>query len=141
MLYQVGPLTIDHRPLNADTVDREASDARAIKPVLGSRQPGEIVGTGEDTISLSGNLYPFRLGGKAEMEVARGLVNADPVFILRGDGLPLGWHEIKRVRTRETLLDTDGVGKVVRITIDARKCPRPERSLIALLVAIVMLFA
>ena len=139
-LYQIGPLAIRHLPFNADTVDRDREAAIAIKPVLGTRQPGEIVGEAEEKITLSGTQFPYRLGGEREIELARGLADGDPVFIMRGDGVPLGWHQITRFSSREAHLGPDGTGSVVRVTIEARRCPAPSRSLLAMLLQLVMLF-
>lgn len=119
MLYQIGPITLDTMPFNADAMRRAGSAAVAEKAVMGSRPPLEFMGKGEDRITLSGRLLPSRVGGMTELETVRSLMDAGTrVPVMRGDGKMFGWFAIVRVDEDHANLDRFGVGFTLAYTIE-----------------------
>lgn len=126
MLYQLGLLTIKHAPFNVDRVSRNSKTDFVQKPIAGAQKPLEFVGEGTMTMTLSGSLFPKVIGGKSELgllELMR--MSAVPQFLIRGDGVPLGWFHITNVKVSEKNLDTDGVGQVIDVSISLTRAPQP----------------
>jgi uncharacterized protein len=122
MLYQIGPLSLDTKPFNAETFTRNTGADLAVKAVMGGRQAREFMGEADETISLSGQLLPTKLGGLTELELAQGLsTSGTKVPVMRGDGRMLGWFAIEKVSEQHSDLTRLGVGFVVRYTLDLVK--------------------
>lgn len=127
MLYQFGFLRIKHQPFNVDKVRSQDSTDFVQKPVLGAAPPNEYVGEGTGTKTLSGTLFPKKLGGLDELRILQMMrESALPHFLLRGDGVPLGWYRITSVTTDEEQLAMDGVGQVTKVQISLIREPAPS---------------
>lgn len=122
MLYMIGTLMLDTRPFNADEMSRESDADIASKPLMG-RLPGkEFMGEGDDRITLSGQLLPFKTGGLTELEFAHSMRRRGARFPLhRGDGYRLGWFAITNISERHTELSRNGVGHIVIHSITMEK--------------------
>ncbi|MGY6709692.1 MAG: phage tail protein [Rhizobiaceae bacterium] len=122
MLYMIGTLMLDTRPFNADEMSREAGADIASKPLIG-RLPGkEFMGEGDDRITLSGQLLPFKTGGLTGLEIAHSMRRRGARFPLhRGDGYRLGWFAITNISERQSHLARNGVGHVVTYSITMEK--------------------
>lgn len=122
MLFQIGPLTLDTFPFSADSFDHQGGADLAAKDVMGGLRPREHTGEADDSVTISGQLLPTKLGGLAEMELAFSLsTSATPVPLMRGDGRVLGWYVIEKVSEKHTDLTRFGVGFVVRYTLSLTK--------------------
>ena len=122
MLYLIGALTLDTRPFNVDEVQRTMAVDFADKPIVGGRVAREFMGVGEDKLVLSGQILPFKTGGLAELELAKGLMLAGrPLPVLRGDGARLGWYTIDKISEAHKELMRDGVGFIVRHSLELTK--------------------
>ncbi len=122
MLMMVGGVQFMIAPLNIHGHQRESATDYVEKPIVGARQPLEYVGEGQDTVSLFGRLFPKRFGGLTgliALQAAR--VSGFPQFVIRGDGIPLGWFVIDHIAERQTYLDVDGVGQVIEFDIILRR--------------------
>lgn len=127
MLYNVGPLQIRVWPFNVDKVETEVSGNYAEKNVLGRRPPLEAVGEGPETLTLGGKLFPFKLGGLSELELAREITRRQmSVNVMRGDGYWLGFYVIETVGTNETFLHANGVAQVVEHTLKLKRDDPPS---------------
>lgn len=122
MLFQIGPLTLDTIPFAAETFSRNAGADLAVKPVMGGLQPREFMGEADDSITISGQLLPTRLGGLTELDLAYSLsTSGTKVPLMRGDGRMLGWYVIEKVSEQHKDLTRFGVGFVVRYTLTLTK--------------------
>lgn len=118
MLYQIGTITLDTRPFNADKMTRSSGASLPAKAVMGSLQRREFTGEGDDKIQLSGQLLPLHLGGLNELELAHGYRRAGQrIPVMRGDGKMMGWFAIESISEEHTNLYRDGVGMTVKYTI------------------------
>jgi phage protein U len=124
MLYLLGAVRFEVWPVNAEEVERETGADFAEKPVIGRRPILEFVGEGSETITLSGRLFPEKLGGSLEMlQAQRAAGRAVP--LMRGDGRPFGWVVIERVSESSSRLMADGVGRMIEFNVSVRRSEAP----------------
>ncbi|HWW46533.1 MAG TPA: phage tail protein [Xanthobacteraceae bacterium] len=129
MLYSLGPLVVEVAPFNAHEVDRRHAADFAAKELLGRRKSREFVGTGDEVISLRGRLYPHKLGGLEDLALLNEMRESGvPQFLLRGDGLPMGWFLVERVQERSRHLDGRGVGQEIDVEIELVRDDPPSPS-------------
>lgn len=140
MLYQIGTLTLDTRPFSADDVDRSASADFAVKPLIGAMPGREFMGEGDDKLTISGQLLPFKTGGLTHLEIAHGLRRSGQRLpVMRGDGKMFGWFVIEDIRESHSELMRDGVGFVVKHTIKLVKVS-PEGAAASIIGSLLSLF-
>ncbi|MGY6703167.1 phage tail protein [Roseinatronobacter sp.] len=140
MLYQIGTLTLDTRPFSADDVNRSASADFAVKPLIGAMQAREFMGEGDDTLTISGQLLPFKTGGLTELEVAHQFrKSGQRLPVMRGDGKMMGWFVIESIQERHSELMRDGVGFVVKHQIQLARVG-PEGAASSIIGALLSLF-
>lgn len=129
MLYQIGPLTLDTFPVEVGKASRETSADFAKHDLIGARRGYEFGGPGDATITVSGQLLPFHIGGLSEIELAHQLVEAgDPLFVVRGDGLVLGWRVLTNAKEDHSEIGPTGVGFVVAYELKLERVPDPPTS-------------
>lgn len=122
MLYMLGTLALDTRPFNVDDMTREASADIASKPLMQAFPGKEFMGEGDDEITLSGQLLPFKTGGLDQLEIAHEMRRSGTRFPLqRGDGARLGWFAITRISETHSQLLGNGVGFTVRHALTMTK--------------------
>ncbi len=127
MLYQVGPLTFEEYANDLQEVEEKVSADFAKHALIDTRQDLEFAGPGDDPIELRGHLLPFHLGGLTEYELARTLCTGGrPQFVVRGDGLVRGWHNIMEVSGKHRLLGSGGVGFEVDAGMRLERCRDPD---------------
>jgi hypothetical protein len=139
MLFQLGPLTIDVAPFNADRLKRVAGADFAVKPVVGAQQPREFMGESDEKITLSGTLFPTRLGGLDELATLDAMrASGEPQLLVRNDGANLGWFLIEKVEEDVNLAGVvSAVGATLHYAIDLVKSPNAASagSIIATLIS------
>ncbi len=122
MLYQLGPLTLDTRPFNADDVSRSTSADFATKALMGTLPGREFMGEGDDKLTISGQLLPFKTGGLTELEFAHSMRRSGQLLpVMRGDGVMLGWFAIEGIQESHSELMRNGVGFLVKHSISLVK--------------------
>jgi len=127
MLAQLGAVTFELRPLNIHETSRSSSATFAEKPVIGRRPPLEAVGEGAQTFSLSGRIFPEKLGGLMNLELLNQQMAAQiPVPYVRGDGVPMGWVVIESVTEKGAHLDQTGVGRVIDFEVSLKRSDPPS---------------
>lgn len=126
MLYQLGGLQISVAPFNAHEVSSEVGADFATKDVIGVPRPREFTGEADEKHSLSGRLFPFRLGGLDELDTLEAMARSgEPQILVRGDGRNLGWHLIEKVKRKESYLAGNGVGRQIEVEIELVASPNP----------------
>jgi len=126
MLYQLGPVSVDVWPFNADSVQGEAAADFANKALIGRRPGYEFMGEGEETWTLSGQLLPTKLGGLDELEMLHDMRrNGDRIMVARGDGKILGWYAVQSISEGHEKLGPDGVGQVIKHSIKLLRVDEP----------------
>lgn len=127
MLMQLGSVTFEIWPFNAESVSRETSFDFVAKDVMGAQRPREAMGEGDEFIDITGRLFPEKFGGLGTMDVLHQMrASGSSHILVRGDGLKMGWFMIEKVRERSTYLDREGVGKLIEFDIALVKGPMPS---------------
>jgi phage protein U len=129
MLMQLGSVAFEVFPLNTHEHSRAAEMGFVEKAVLGARPPLEKVGEGNETRMISGRVFPRKFGGLgqlASLEAARAA--GQPLFLMRGDGRPLGFYVIERMNEKDTYLAANGVGQVIEFDISLKAASAPSPS-------------
>lgn len=140
MLYQIGAISLDTRPFNADEMERSAKADFAVKPVIGALPGREFMGEGEDEIILSGQILPTRIGGLGALEALQGFRRAGSALpVMRGDGRMFGWYVIEEIRENHEALGRDGVGFTVDYSVRLAKSA-PARAGAGLIGTLLSLF-
>ncbi len=140
MLYLVGAVALDTAPFSIDEVERTATADFAVKPLLGTAPSREFMGEGDDTVVLSGQLLPERIGGLTELETLHGFRRAGQRLpVMRGDGRMLGWFVITEIRERHEQLGRSGIGGTLQHTLTLVKV-EPTGTSPALLGSLISLF-
>ena len=118
MLYQIGPVEVDTRPFNADAASFSGGASFAVKPLLNNRPSREKTGEGDERLTLSGQLLPFKTGGLSQLEILHSFRKAQMRLpVMRGDGKMMGWFAIEKIRESHKELMKNGVGFVVTYSI------------------------
>lgn len=140
MLYQIGAVTLDTRPFNADRMERTARADFAVKPLIGTLPGREFMGEGDDEIALSGQILPSKTGGLAGVEMLHGFrVSGTALPVMRGDGRMFGWYVIEEVRESHRELLRSGVGFTVDYSVRLLKSA-PASASVAVVGTLLSLF-
>jgi phage protein U len=126
MLMKLGSVKFKVWPLTATETSAERGGEYAEKPVVGRRPPLEFVGEAGETMTITARLLPGRLGGLGRLKRLSSMRQSGRAFyLMRGDGVPLGWMVIERVAEKSTWLDAKGVGQVIDVEITLRRASAP----------------
>lgn len=126
-LYQWGAIQFLVQPLNIHELDHSTATDWAKKPIVGAAIYREWVGENDEEIYFKGNLFPFRIGGLADLEAVEtmrrsGLSN----LLMRGDGRYMGWYVIERIVRNHTFLSINGIGQLIGFEAIFVRVPIPE---------------
>lgn len=126
MLYQLGAVQFEVQPLNAVETGTDSEGGWTEKPVLGRRPPLEWVGDGAERLRITAKLFPATFGGLGSYDDLVAMRQSGSAqYLMRGDGVPLGWVVVERLSRRDSYLAADGVGKVIDLDIDLRRTDAP----------------
>jgi phage protein U len=126
MLMALGPVTFEITPFNPQTTDRSTSASWVEKSVVGRRPPLEFTGDGPETIKIDARLFPEKFGGLSSLATLDTMrASGVPHFLMRGDGMPLGWFVVEQVAEKSTYLDAHGVGRAIEVDITCKRADAP----------------
>jgi phage protein U len=126
MLMSVGPLVFD-LATNIDQYELSSEEDFARKDVIGARKPFEHVGEGDETLTLSGKLFPEKLGGAGSVDALLAIKRTGaPQIVIRGDGKFLGWFLVTRVQTQNEYLSPQGAPRLISVEITLQRCDPPS---------------
>ena len=141
MLMMLGPVQFEVVPFNTDGYSHDHEAGFAEKPVLGTRPPLEFVGEGAESWSIRARLYPEKFGGMNELQKLYQVRSSGrPQYLMRGDGAVMGWVNILSVSERSTYLMGNGVGRVIEVDIQVKRCDKPRAGSFFSLLADVLLW-
>jgi phage protein U len=127
VLYQLGGVIFEIYPFNPQTFDSDSAAGIVEKPVMGRRPPLEFVGDGPQTVRIAARLFPEKLGGLGSVSDLNDMrMSGMSQYLMRGDGVPMGWFAVERISERHTYLGPQGVGRVVDIEINLRRSDPPN---------------
>lgn len=117
--------TLPYQSIQRDTDYRWPSNSR-----VGLRDTFQFLGPGEETVTLSGVLYPELTGGKLTMTMLRLMADEGRAWpLIDGTGTIYGMFIIKNVSETGSLLFSDGTPRRTDFTL---KLTRVDESLAAL---------
>lgn len=133
MRMQLGSVVFEIAPVGVDEIDHAASATFASHPVLGDMPSLEFTGEGREDWRIRATLLPefsSRMGaGDGLDDVARLHAmrrSGDAQYLMRGDGVPLGWVVITQVSERSRRLNASGIGRIIEVEIDVTATTSPS---------------
>lgn len=132
MLYMLGPVLLSLAPLNATSLTEDGEHPFAEHPVLGTAPLYEDMGQGPRSVRLRGITFPHVAefaSGLGMLDVLEGARRAgQPLPVMRGDFVFLGYFVIERLSLEGQYLDFDGVPKELRFDLLLKACDAPPAS-------------
>lgn len=130
VLYSWGPLQFRVWPLNIHEFDHETDTDWAQKEIAGSAIFREWVGENDENLYFRGKVFPYRVGGMAEMEIMeatrrKGIAQS----MIRGNrntATHLGWYVIEKLVRAHKHLSAEGVGQVIEFEAIFTRVPVPD---------------
>ena len=129
LLYQWGPLQFTVVIMNVHEFDHESDTDWAQKEIAGSSIYREWVGENDENIYLRGKLFPYRIGGMAQMEEFEASRRAGlAMLLLRGGnpGTKLGWFVCEKLVRANTFLSGEGLGQQIAFEAQMARVPTPQ---------------
>jgi phage protein U len=130
-LFQWGPIQFQVWPLNVHEVDHETSSDWAHKEIVGAAIYREWVGENDERIFLRGQVFPYRIGGFASLEMFEAHRRAHIIHMLMRGGSTgtaadnMGWFVCERLARSHTFLGAEGVGQQVAFEAIFARMPVP----------------
>ena len=122
MLYALGPLTFEIAPVNAHEINRVTEASYIAKPVGAAGRRRSSTG-GHHRV---GETVPTKIRERSSLAMLDQMRQSGmPHVFVRGDGMPLGWFCVDRVREQSSYLDARGVGKVIEVEIALKRADPP----------------
>lgn len=126
MLYDLGGVGFQVAGLNADKLSREREASFATYEVVGGAPVYEFMGEGERSVEISGKCHPYHFGGVGALDALEAIrASGEPVYLMRGDGRPLGWVIIKSITEADAWLQYRGDPAEITHTIKLLRCDAP----------------
>jgi phage protein U len=112
-LYVFGLHTVPYQQLQRQTQWRHPSIAR-----VGRRPARQFAGPGDDTITLSGVLYPEITGGKISLAALQAMADEGMAWpLIEGTGIFYGLFVIEEVSQTHSLFFPDGAPRKIEFSL------------------------
>lgn len=138
MLMILGDVIFEVAPVNVDETDHAGTASFAHHPVLGEMPPLEFTGEGPENWRLRGRILPEfneRAGLDSGLEAIDAIHamrrSGQAQWLMRGDGVPLGWVVILHASERSRRLNAIGVGRIIEFEIDLTRAKQSGADLAA----------
>jgi phage protein U len=128
-LYKWGPLSFRTWPVNVYELDHDTDTDWAQKEIAGAAIYREWVGENDETIFFRGKLFPYRLGGFAEIEIFEANRRAGLAqMLLRGTNpsFNMGWFVCEKLVRSHTFLSAEGIGQQIAFEAQMARVPTPS---------------
>lgn len=103
-LFVFGLHTVPYQQLQRQTQWRHPSSSR-----IGKRPARQFIGPGDDTITLSGLLYPEITGGRVSLTLLRAMADTGKAWpLIEGNGTAYGFYVIEDLGETGTTFFADG---------------------------------
>lgn len=112
-IFVFGLKTVPYQQLQRQTQWRHPSNSR-----VGKRPSRQFLGPGDDTITLSGTLYPEVTGGKVSMALVRTMADSGKAWpLIEGSGTFYGLYVIEDISETGSLFFADGSARKIDFSI------------------------
>lgn len=116
--------TVPYQQLQRQLAWRHPANSR-----IGARPTRQFIGRGDETITLSGVLYPELTGGKLSLEMLEAMADEGKAWpLIEGTGLVYGLYVIEEQATTHTEFFPDGAPRKIEFSLKlARVDDDPSR--------------
>lgn len=112
-LFVFGLHTVPYQQLQRQVAWRHPSSSR-----VGARPARQFVGRGDETITLSGVLYPEITGGKISLAALEAMADEGMAWpLVEGTGWVYGLYVIEELATTSTAFFPDGAARKIEFTV------------------------
>lgn len=112
-LFIFGLDTLPYQQFQRQTSWRHPSSSR-----VGRRPARQFVGPGDDTITLSGTLYPELTGGKVSLAMIRYMADGGKAWpLLEGTGILYGQFVIEEITETGSIFFADGSARKIDFSL------------------------
>lgn len=112
-LYVFGLHTVPYQQLQRQMQWRHPSVSR-----VGKRPSRQFVGVGDDTITLSGVLYPEITGGKISLAALKAMADEGKAWpLIEGTGLFYGLFVVEELSQTDSVFFADGAPRKIEFTL------------------------
>ena len=122
-----GPIQFAVYPLNYNEMDHETGTAWAHKEIVGAAIYREWVGENDEMRYFRGQIFPYRIGGMAALELfdayRRGGI---PNTLIGGDGITKGWFVCEKFVRNHHEISAEGIGQQINFEAVLARCPTPD---------------
>lgn len=109
--------TAPYQQLKRTTKQRWASNSR-----IGSRPGYQYLGPEEETITLTGTLYPQVTGGQRDLAMLNAMASSgNPFALLNGDGDALGLWFIEQVEETHSYFLQNGAARKIAFSLSLKR--------------------
>lgn len=137
-LMILGPVVFDLRN-NLTGRARNAKASFAKHDVVGGAPIYEATGEDEATATLECVLHPYHLGGLGRLEALYLAMQSQvPLSLMRGDGVPLGWHVVNEIDEEHAEISIAGVGQEISFTLKLTCVDTPAMSMVTSIVSLLL---
>lgn len=117
-LMALGQFIFEIRTAPYQELRRRTEYRWASQPRIGARPAHQYLGPGEDTITLTGTLYPELTGGPVQLNEIRAMAAQGKAWIMMaGNGDKLGHWFIESVEETNSLFFADGTPRKIEFQI------------------------
>lgn len=122
-----GDILFQVQPLNFDEMDHQTETDYAHKEIAGAAIYREWVGENDELLHVRGKLFPYRIGGMAQIEKFDAYRRAGYAnLIMRGDGRTMGWFVCQKLTRNHSYISFEGVGQQVQFEAVMARVPVPK---------------
>lgn len=128
-LMQWGLIAFTTIPLEYHEMDHETASDWARKEIAGAAIYREWVGENDEELHVRGSIFPFRLGGLAEVEYLDTVRRAGLAqLMVRGTtpGTNLGWFILERFSRQHRHISSQGYGRQIDFEAVFVRVPVPS---------------
>lgn len=123
MLFMLGAVQFDVAPTNIHVFDMTSGQDWAEKPLVGAAPDFEATGAQSRLTKMSGRLITDILGTGGLGALEQMAASSSPYMLMRGDGTVLGWQVIHTVIEKHSILNPQGLGRIIEFDIAMSSTP------------------
>lgn len=106
----------------ADEIERSSKWRWPSQDVIGARPVVQYTGPGEDTIELSGTIFPEYRGGFGQVDAMRAQAGrGEPMILVDGAGSYLGEYVIEQITETGKYLFADGKPRKIEFKLSLKR--------------------
>jgi len=122
-LLALGPHIFEILPLNYQQIERETRAEWASIARFGARSARQFTGLGDDSLTISGLIFPEEFGGRSDYEAIRLTQAAGIPLMMAGMGASttariFGLVVVLSVSDTQTSIGPDGQGRVLEFSVE-----------------------